>query len=61
MVQILFNGVSVPVAYAGAQGSDAGLDQINIALPSSLAGTGEVEVQVAIAGVTSNIVTIQVQ
>ena len=29
-------GVDVPIAYAGAQGSFAGLDQINAELPRSL-------------------------
>jgi uncharacterized protein (TIGR03437 family) len=51
----------VPVTFAGAQGTDPGLDQVNVALPSSLAGAGVVEVQVAAGNGTSNVVTIQVQ
>ncbi len=60
-VEVLLNGIPATVLYAGAQGTDPGLDQINIALPASLAGTGEVEIQVATAAVTSNVVTIDVQ
>lgn len=60
-VQVLLNGVSVPVLYAGAQATDPGLDQINVALPASLAGSGVVEIEVGVTGVTSNNVFIQVQ
>lgn len=60
-VSVLLDGVSVPATFAGAQGTDPGLDQVNFVLPASLAGQGVVEVQVAAAGVTSNVVTIQVQ
>ena len=38
---------SVPVQYAGAQGTDTGLDQINIMLPQSLNGAGQVTLSVA--------------
>ena len=34
------------VSFAGAQGSFAGLDQVNVRVPRSLAGRGEVEVRV---------------
>jgi uncharacterized protein (TIGR03437 family) len=60
-LQVLLNGDSVPVLFAGAQPTYPGLDQVNIALPASLAGAGEVQVEVAIAGVTSNSVTIRIQ
>lgn len=60
-VQVLVNGVSLPVISAGAQPTYPGLDQVNIALPASLAGFGEVEIQVGTAGVTSNVVTILIQ
>jgi uncharacterized protein (TIGR03437 family) len=60
-VQVLANGVAVPVQYAGAQGTYPGLDQINVALPSSLAGTGEVELEVVIGSVSSNVVAVRIQ
>jgi uncharacterized protein (TIGR03437 family) len=39
--------VVVPVSYAGAQNQDPGLDQINLQLPSSFAGSGDVVVECA--------------
>lgn len=47
-------GIAVPVAYAGPQGTYAGLDQINLSLPQSLAGKGKVDVIVTAAGKPSN-------
>jgi len=47
-------GIAAPVTYAGVQPSFAGLDQINIALPASLLGTGTAAVSVTVGGVTSN-------
>jgi uncharacterized protein (TIGR03437 family) len=60
-VQVNVAGQSVPVLYAGAQGQYAGLDQINISLPRSLAGTGEASVNVVADGKTSNMTTINLQ
>jgi endoglucanase len=51
----------VTVNYAGAQGQYVGEDQINVQLPSSLAGSGEVPVQVTVGGVPANPVTITFQ
>lgn len=50
---------SAAVLYAGPQGSLAGLDQLNILVPESLAGAGLVNVTVTVDGVTAN--TLQVQ
>jgi uncharacterized protein (TIGR03437 family) len=36
----------LPVLYAGAQGEMAGLDQINLAIPRTLGGSGEIELRV---------------
>jgi uncharacterized protein (TIGR03437 family) len=60
-VQVRANGIPVPVRYAGPQGTYPGLDQINVDLPSSLAGSGETEMEVFIGSTTSNIVTIRIQ
>ena len=60
-VQVFVAGQLVPVLFAGAQGQYAGLDQINISLPSSLAKTGEASVYVVADGKTSNMTTINIQ
>jgi len=60
-VQAFVAGQPVPVLYAGAQGQYQGLDQINIRLPRTLAGSGEVSVYLVADGKTSNMVTLRVQ
>ena len=60
-VQVYVAGQPVPVPYAGAQSQYAGLDQVNIAIPRALAGTGEASVYVVADGKTSNMTTINVQ
>jgi uncharacterized protein (TIGR03437 family) len=60
-VQVYVAGQPVPVPYAGAQGQYAGVDQVNIAIPRALAGTGEASVYVVADGKTSNMTTINVQ
>ncbi len=60
-VQAYVAGVSVPVAYAGPQGTFAGLDQINITVPSSLAGTGEASLYLIADGQQSNIASLKIQ
>ncbi len=54
-------GMSVPVEYAGPQNGFVGLDQINILLPPSLKGKGEVDVVVTIDGVTLNTVRVRIK
>jgi uncharacterized protein (TIGR03437 family) len=51
-------GVDVPVLYAGPQNDLAGLDQINLILPRTLKGRGEVDVQLTIDGQALNVVRI---
>jgi len=51
---VTINGVSATVLYAGIQNLFAGLDQVNVLLPSSLAGKGTVEVQLTSNGVAAN-------
>ncbi len=62
-VTVTIDGRAANVLYAGAQGSFAGLDQINVELPAALAGQGarRVEVVVTVGGVTANRVTIQLK
>ena len=60
-VQCFVGGQSVPVLYAGAVAAYAGLDQVNISIPKSLAGTGDARVYVVADGVASNVATLNVQ
>jgi uncharacterized protein (TIGR03437 family) len=60
-VSVAINGTNVPVTYAGAQGVIAGLDQVNVLLPSSLAGSGTVNVALTAAGIAANVVNIVIQ
>jgi uncharacterized protein (TIGR03437 family) len=53
--------VDAPVAFAGAQGEFAGLDQINVQIPGSVRGRGDVPVVLTIEGQTTNTVTINVR
>jgi uncharacterized protein (TIGR03437 family) len=54
------NGVDVAVAFAGAQGQFAGLDQVNLVLTSALTVHGDVPVVLTADGVKSNTVTITI-
>jgi uncharacterized protein (TIGR03437 family) len=60
-VTININGTDVPVLYAGPQPSYEGLDQINVQLPLTLSGSGQVNVVLTIDGQTANVVTIDIQ
>jgi len=55
---VTIGGVSVDVQFYGASPCCPGLQQINVQLPSSLAGAGRVEIAVTAGGKTSNIVEI---
>jgi uncharacterized protein (TIGR03437 family) len=46
----------LPVAFAGPQGVYVGLDQVNIALPASLRGAGNVNATLSVDGQTANVV-----
>jgi len=59
MVQI--GDQSLPAAYAGAQPTFIGLDQVNVVLPGSLAGSGTVSLSVSVAGTSSNALTVTFQ
>jgi uncharacterized protein (TIGR03437 family) len=54
-------GTNANVSFAGAQGSYAGLDQVNISIPKSLAGRGSVDVALSVDGNAANTVTINVK
>ena len=60
------NGQNVPVVYAGAQGQYPGLDQVNVMLPHSLAGSGQVSLVLTVndtanqVNAASNAVTLNI-
>jgi uncharacterized protein (TIGR03437 family) len=60
-VSVTINGTSVPVQYAAAQGVDVGLDQVNIAVPLSLRGSGETDLLLTVDGQTANTVRVNVR
>jgi uncharacterized protein (TIGR03437 family) len=59
-VAVTVNGVSTPVLYAGYGGYN-GVDQINVLLPASLAGSGTVALQLTASGIAANTVQIAIQ
>ncbi|HWQ31854.1 MAG TPA: Ig-like domain repeat protein, partial [Blastocatellia bacterium] len=60
-VSVKIGNVEAEVVYAGAQPSFAGLDQINVRIPRSLIGRGEVEVVVTVDGRVANPVTVSIK
>jgi uncharacterized protein (TIGR03437 family) len=54
-------GVDLPVLYAGPQPQYPGVDQVNLRLPRSLAGRGEVDLQINVDGRYSNTVRINIK
>ncbi len=54
-------GADVPVVFSGAQGVFAGLDQVNVSIPHSLAGRGEVDVALTVDGKATNIVRVNLK
>jgi uncharacterized protein (TIGR03437 family) len=60
-VQASVGGIPAQVLYAGPQPTFAGLDQVNLLLPKSLAGRGVVEVLLTADGKNANAVTVWIQ
>lgn len=60
-VNAQIGGENAEVLYAGSQGGFAGLDQINLRLPRTLAGRGDVEVRLTVNGRAANAARIKVQ
>jgi uncharacterized protein (TIGR03437 family) len=59
-VSATIGGENATVLYAGAQGTYAGLDQVNVTIPQNLAGAGSAGVVVQVDGRVTNVVTIQI-
>jgi uncharacterized protein (TIGR03437 family) len=60
-VSVKIGGVAAEVLYAGPQANFAGLDQLNVRVPRSVAGRGEVDVVVTAEGKQANTVKIHVR
>jgi endoglucanase len=60
-VQVLVNGQLLTPNFAGSQNQFPGLDQIDVPLPNSLAGSGTVTVTVLVNGIAANNTTIAFQ
>jgi len=54
-------GTTVETLFAGAQGGYAGLDQLNLRLPQSLAGRGTVDIALTVDGKTANTVQVNIK
>jgi uncharacterized protein (TIGR03437 family) len=57
----MVGGSRATLLYAGAQPQYPGLDQVNLVIPRSLAGAGEVPIVLTVDGQTANVVTINVK
>ncbi len=60
-VRAIIGGVEAPLQFAGDQGGFAGLDQINIEIPRSLAGSGLVDVTLIVDGQIANVVQVNIR
>ncbi|HQR33706.1 MAG TPA: hypothetical protein PLK30_13290 [Blastocatellia bacterium] len=58
---VAVGGTDASVIFAGAQGDYVGLDQINVLLPRSLAGRGDVDVVLKVDGQAANIVRVNIK
>ncbi len=57
-LSLQINGQNVPISnvkYVGAQGTNKGLDQVNVQIPSSMAGSGEVNVTLTVQDPVDNL------
>lgn len=58
---ITIGGARGSLLYVGAQPQYPGLDQVNVVVPTSLAGAGEVPVVLTVDGQTANVVTVNIK
>ncbi len=59
-VQVKVGSVSAEVLYAGPQSSFAGLDQVNVRIPSSIS-RGELDIALTVDSEAANIVTVNLK
>ena len=60
-VSATIGGATARVLFAGMQGTFVGLDQVNIQIPRSLAGRGEVDVELRVDGQIANLVRVSIK
>jgi uncharacterized protein (TIGR03437 family) len=60
-VSVTIGGAVAKVLFAGAQSEYAGLDQLNVVVPRSLVGAGEVPIVLTVDGQTANAVTVSLK
>jgi uncharacterized protein (TIGR03437 family) len=60
-VRCRIGGVPAEVTYAGPQGAYPGLDQVNVKVPRSLAGRGDVEIELTVDGRAANHVGVAIR
>ncbi|MEK7834350.1 MAG: hypothetical protein AAB401_24900 [Acidobacteriota bacterium] len=60
-VTVSIGGLDVQVIYAGVQPDFIGLDQINVRLPTELAGRGEVTISLRVDGIAANPVQLNIK
>ncbi len=60
-VTATIGGVNAAVTYAGKQGGLVGLDQVNVEVPRSLAGRGEVDIVLKVEGKAANTVRVNIK
>jgi uncharacterized protein (TIGR03437 family) len=58
---VAIGGLPAEVLYAGPQGSFIGLDQVNVRLPRTLIGRGDMNVVLTVNGIAANTVTIAIK
>jgi uncharacterized protein (TIGR03437 family) len=61
LASVSIGGAAAQILYIGAQPQYPGLDQLNVVVPASLAGAGEIPVILTAGGQTANSVTINIQ
>ena len=60
-VEVTLGGTAGTVTYAGLQPSLDGLDQINVKLPRTLIGRGDVDLVVTIDGLYANVLRVRIK
>jgi uncharacterized protein (TIGR03437 family) len=61
IVQATIGGQTATVLFAGPEGVYPGVDQVNVVIPQSLVGAGNVPIVVSAGGLTSNTVNVTIQ
>jgi uncharacterized protein (TIGR03437 family) len=60
-VSVKIGGIDAVINYAGPQGALEGLDQLNVLIPRSLIGRGEVDLTLTVDGQPSNTVRVNIK